>query len=79
MDNSALKTTNIQKEVIREKILNVCSQRNDKWAEEVRIRALDCHDFVVAEARYHLPCHRDFTTGKRLSTATPGRPVVSEN
>ena len=45
----------------------------------MRIRALDCHDFVAAEARYHVTCHRDFTTGKRLSTATPGRPVVSES
>ena len=52
---------------------------NEKWAEEVRIRALDCHDFVAAEARYRLPCHGDFTTGKRLSTATPGRSVASES
>ena len=41
---------------------------------------VDCQgDFVAAEARYHHPCHRDFTTEKRLSTATPGRPVASES
>ena len=47
---------------IRDTILNVCSQQKDKWAEEMRMRALDCPDCVAAEARYHLTCHIDFTT-----------------
>ena len=43
---------------IREKILNVCSQRNDKWAEEVRLRALDCHDFVAGQLQVDQLCQK---------------------
>ena len=43
------------------------------------MRALDCHDFVAADSRYHLTCHRDFTTREWLSTTVAGRPVVLES
>ena len=59
--------------------MNICSQWKDKCAEEVRMWALDSHDFVAAEACYHLTCHRDVTTRKRLSATIPCIPVVSES
>ena len=33
--------------------LKTCDEINDKWTEEVRMRVLDCHDFVASKARYH--------------------------
>ena len=28
--------------------------RNDKWAEEVRMRVWNCHDLVASETHYHI-------------------------
>ena len=31
---------------LKQSVPKTCDQRNDKWAEEVRMRVLDCHDLV---------------------------------
>ena len=63
----------------RNQTLSVCCRRNDDWALEVQRRALECHDFVAAEARYHVSCYERFQLGRtkvgvQLSTPT-GRPT----
>lgn len=55
--------------------LSICFERKDKCAEDVRIRAQDFLDFVAAEACYHIICHKDFDTRKRLSAIDNSRPA----
>ena len=33
-------------------VLNICNERKDDWAEEVRMRTMSCSDLVTAEALY---------------------------
>ena len=38
----------------KQSVLKTCNERNDKWAEEVRMRVLNCHGLVASEAHYHI-------------------------
>ena len=40
----------------KQSILKNCDQRNDKWAQEVRMRVLDCHDLQEVRIRVS-DCH----------------------
>ena len=64
----------------RNKILSFCTKRNDEWGMDVQRRSLDCHDFVVAEARYHKLCYERFYSGKAKGDnfSSPGRPIDHE-
>ena len=48
----------------KNKILEVCSERDDNWGLAVQRKALDCHDLIAAEARYHEACYRNCENGK---------------
>ena len=48
----------------KNKVLDVCSKRDDDWGLEVQRKALGCHDFVAVEARYHEACYRNFALGR---------------
>ena len=66
--------------LFKQSVLKTCDQRNDKWAEEVRMRVLDCHDLVALEARYHITCIERFSRNKdqkSSNTTTVGRPVCN--
>ena len=53
-------------------MLNICSERNDEWSNEVRVRIEEAiSDLHAAEARYHVDCYSRFVsnrflTGKRI-------------
>ena len=52
---------------MRQNILDTCTSRleknaSDEWALQVQTKALDCIDFVAAEARYHRNCRLRFET-----------------
>ena len=62
----------------REKLMQVCEQRNNEWSSAVQIRLNECIDLVAAEAIYHKSCYSRFTLNKKRSSATTitsGRPV----
>ena len=44
--------------------MKTCDQRNDKWAEEVRMRVLDRHDLVAPESHYNITCIESFLLNK---------------
>ena len=52
--------------------MKTCDQRNDKWAEEVRMRVLDRHDLVAPESHYNITCIESFLLNKdrKSSNAT---------
>lgn len=58
----------------RENILRYCESRKDSWAEEVKLRLINCIDLVQAEARYHDDCRTKFTERGVSSKAQKGRP-----
>ena len=41
----------------RDKILNICNDRKDDWAEDVQLRTMSCSDLVAAGAIYHYNCY----------------------
>lgn len=45
---------------MKKRILQLCEERGDSWADEVQRRVLDCFDLVASEARYHRNCQRSF-------------------
>ena len=52
----------------KDKILQLCQQRNDDWGSAVEHRLSNCFDFVANEAVYHASCHQRFSTpNKRYS------------
>ena len=60
----------------RDKLLQLCNERNDRWSNEVRIRL---NDLVAAESIYHKACHRKFTLNKKRSIEnikSPGWPEL---
>ena len=63
----------------KNKILEVCSERDDNWGLEVQRKALDCHDHIAEEARYHEGCHRNFFLGRAKTDSSQqsasGRPT----
>ncbi len=48
------------------KVLEICSERNDAWAANVKTRILSVHDLPAADAVYHQPCSVNFRTGKNI-------------
>ena len=64
----------------KQSVLKTFDQRNDKWAEKVRMKVLDCHDLVASEPRYHITCIERFSLNKDQKTSnasTVGRPVCN--
>ena len=62
----------------KQSVLKTFDQRNDKWAEKVRMRVLDCHDLVASEPRYHITCIERFSLNKdqkASNASTVGRSV----
>ena len=62
---------------MRDKIMNICQQREDKQSEEISKKLLSIHDLVAAEGRYHNKCKQEFYSGSLANTETPGRPKNS--
>ena len=62
---------------MRDKIINIYQQREDKQSEEKSKKLLSMHDLVVAEGPYHTKCKQEFYSGKHANTETPGRPKNS--
>ena len=58
-------------------ILEICTKRQDQWAETVRSRIVSVHDLHAADAVYHHDCSTNFRTGKQVpSTFAPNyRPI----
>ena len=63
----------------RDSVLQVCTTRNDEWAEQVKRRVLDCLDLVAAEDRYHKICLDKFYLSTGINQVTPERPLESES
>jgi hypothetical protein len=58
----------------------MCDKRNDDWGKEVKMRAMDCNDFVAAEVRYHYSCNEMFgSSRKSVPNSYKGRTVVTES
>ena len=60
------------KQIYKDTLLQICDERNDKWAEEVRTRLSDVrasHDLHAADARYHNDCRKLFTNAKNIKSA----------
>lgn len=58
--------------IYKDKLLKICNERNDNWAEEVRTRLSDIrasHDLHAADARYHNDCRKRFTGTKNIVIA----------
>ena len=54
----------------KEKILQVCKERNDQWAKDVELRLLGAvSDLHAADARYHQDCRPKFMGPKSLQVA----------
>ena len=50
----------------RNKILGVCQERGDEWANDVQARILHVHDLHAADAVYHKACSVNFRTMKQI-------------
>ena len=50
----------VQSLAFKQNVLSVCDAADDSWSNEVRLRVINCHDFVAVKARYHLQCHDKF-------------------
>ena len=50
----------------QEKIEQVCRERNDNWAEQVKTRLKCVHDLPAADATYHQSCSVNFRTGRDI-------------
>ena len=44
----------------KENLMKVCAERDDVWANEVKLRIVNCHDFRAVKARYHDYCRNRF-------------------
>ena len=70
----------VQTSVIHGTMLQTCDKRKDAWAFDVLGRLQTCGDLRAADARYHIQCHLNFTTGRGVPSApnlkSAGRPVV---
>ena len=69
----------VEKLRFRDSVLQVCTTRNDEWAEQVKRRVLDCLDLVAAEGRYHKICLDKFYLSTGINQVKPGRPLESES
>ena len=58
---------------MRDKIMNICQQREDKQSEEISKKLLSMHDLVAAEGHYHNKCKQEVYSGSHANTKTPGR------
>jgi hypothetical protein len=72
----------VQTSVVHQTMLNVCKNRFDDWGFEVLGRLQTCGDLRAADARYHIKCHLNFSSGRPCPTLTTarlsGRPVKCE-
>ena len=50
----------------QEKVIDVCTQRNDDWANKVKARIDFVHDLHAADAVYHQACSVNFRTTKQI-------------
>ena len=50
----------------KDTVLEICSEREDLWAEVVQARILHVHDSVAADAVYHQACSVNFRTKKQI-------------
>ena len=61
------------KKSLKQKILDKCDERNDKWASQVRVRVCGTvSDLHAADARYHKGCRVSFMYQKSTSVAVKG-------
>ena len=58
-------------------LLDVCNDRKDKWAGEVRVRIQGAvSDLHAADARYHLDCRTTFITERAVKQQQQQHQVV---
>ena len=58
----------------RNVLLSICDQRNDAWADEVRLRLNDSRafsDLHAADGRYHEKCRKSFTATRNIIYTHP--------
>lgn len=62
---------------IRDRLLDLCNMRSDKWSTDVQSRLQMCSDLVAVEAVYHSNCHVKFVQRRELPSQADvlcGRP-----
>ena len=47
---------------LKQSILKICEERNDKWAFDVKCRLNCCVDLVASDAMYHFECYKLFSS-----------------
>ena len=50
---------------LRTRVLQMCDERKDHWADQVQSRIESCIDLVAVEAIYHRQCFSNFSTGRQ--------------
>ena len=45
----------------KQKMIQLCEERNDKWASEVKHRLNSCFDLVASDSNYHFSCYKEFS------------------
>ena len=67
--------------LFRDKILSICNDRKDDWAEDVQLRIMSCSDLVAPGAIYHYNYYQRFAVNlEKDSVKKPsiGRLVVKD-
>ena len=49
---------------LKQNILKICEDRNDKWAADVKCCLNCCVDLVAIDAMYHFECYKLFSSNR---------------
>ena len=76
-DRNKFEKCRIEKTKIQKSTLEICNQRDDKLAKEIKKRLLSINDLVAADGRYHVVCRPNFENPVPQKE-TVGRPTCTE-
>ena len=63
----------------KDTVLEICSERDDLWAEVVQARILHVHDSVAADAVYHQACSVNFEQKSKYQSCLPQTNLITRN
>ena len=49
---------------LKQSVLKICEDRNDKWAFDVKCRLNCCVELVASDAMYHFECYKLFSSNR---------------
>ena len=56
--------TQVRTLTLKQSVLKICEDRNDKWAFDVKCRLNCCVELVASDAMYHFECYKLFSSNR---------------